>query len=391
MPTHARRPYSLALTYAFEANADTLAGSAFADGGTLDFATQDVIERDFDDITAFVGLIFTPYNNATADAPNLVILRNTDPNTTIKHWGAEGPGYVDSVTSHVVYTEPAGTASPVERLAGLGYMLGLKTIGANGTEWFGAAGGLLRRHGLVECHRFPKDNACWPATRLGPLDLAYLSARHGLAPLLSEIEAIDLDTTYGTGGLLLSPDGTTALTATHPGQVTISLVDDGSSATHIGDSVILLAPGSLAAGADASATQGAWIIGNAGENILTGSNFDDFFSPGANNTVITTGLGADSILVNDTLGASISVTDFDPLHDSIWVSPNAANAGDPAIQIIIGDSALGATLQTPNGATISLLNSTSDDLPAAASWVFSGVPATLAPFKNRSVPGCGQR
>ena len=381
-------PYAVELSYSFEATVDTLLGRAFDDAGALDAATQEVLERDLDDITASVGLAFTPYDNATMDAPNLVLLRNTNASTNIKHWGAEAPGYFDGVTSHVVYTEPAGTAHPADRLAGLGFALGLKTIGASGTNGYGLPVGYFGDTALSSVTA-SKDNACWPATRLGPLDLAFFAARHGVAPMLYETDGIELDATYGTGGLLLAPNGLTMLAATHSGQVTISLVDDGSSATHIGDSVILLAPGSRALGADASATRGAWIIGNNAFNVLTGSDDDDFFSPGGNDSLITTGLGADSLLLDDTLTANITVIDFNPWRDSIWVTPNAATAGTPALQITIGNSDFGAVVQTPNGATINLLNYTAADLPAARSWIFSGVPSALDPFKIDLCQGFG--
>ncbi len=381
-------PYTVNLPYTFEATPDTLLGSGFSNAGTLDAPTQAIVLNDFDDITASVGLTFSPYDNATMEWPSLVVLRNTDANTSVGHWEAESPGYVDGVTSHLIYTEPAGTNDSVERLAGLGFALGLKSIGAPGLGGYGLPVGNFGDTTLSSVTA-SKANPCWPATRMGPLDLAFLAARHGLSPLFSELDAIKLDATYGTGGLLLDPAGFTTLALSHPGQVTISLADDGSTATRIGDSVILLAPGSQASSADASATHGAWIIGNHGVNTMVGSDYDDFFSPGPNATTITTGLGADSLLVSDITLSKITVLDFDPQHDTIWLTPNAAAVGSPAAQISIKESPLGATVQTVNGATINLSNVTTASLPNAESWIFSGLPTGLAPFQFDLCQGAG--
>ena len=153
---------------------------------------------------------------------------------------------------------------------------------------------------------------------IGPLDMALLVSTYGPAAQRPVDTVHQIGLSHRPEGLI-DTQGHNVLEVVGHRVCSVSLVDDGSSATVIGDADVLLAPGSVVDTADISATRGGLLVGNRRNNTFIGSSFDDVFDPGQGDNRVTTGEGDDVVLVRPGVGR-LTVTDFSVGRDVLGIT-----------------------------------------------------------------------
>ena len=347
------------LTYAF----DSVVGSTSPFEPLLS-ESQDQVRQDLATLSSSLNLTFHEISAAPHGAANILFFRaRTDgdglpANSGFPPWVGTPPGVL--LNPNVAGVFQLQYSSPQSaRLAAIGASLGLTmkgAVGINGTN--GAQGKFFTN--TMSSVTFARENTCVNVDHLGPLDLAALAGKYGVAQP-GMVQTYDLTDGNSSAGIVTSqalstgvyvagtPKGST-LRASYQGNISlqVSLEDNGNSHTQVGNTYRMLAPNSLMLNADINNTRGGIVIGNNGTNSLVGSPFDDVFRLGLGSSNVTTGNGTDYLLLQYP-GANVTVTDFSA-QDMIYVP---YEKGSVTANTTSSDA--GLSVQLPQSTTVNLL------------------------------------
>ncbi len=317
-----------------------------------------LIEKDLGALAQFINLQVEIPSNAGTALPNVVFVQQLDSDES-SPWVSRQIQSQGNVTAVVGCVDPDSTDNKA-RLSALGGALGLVSPGA------------FTGSNLASVTTTSTNVSCTNPTRFGALDLAALAARYGLSAKAAGNQAITLTEDFGSGGIITSQAGNNTLSAVYDGNFTVqlSMLDDGSWPSLVGNTAVLLAPGSVVTHADLSRTPVAMIIGNNHTNYIHGSGAfsGDTIRVGSGLTYLTGGTDNASVVMNY---PSSTVVWPDYNSGELYVAGDVYSDTQPSMVATAGPHGLGTQLIVNGTNTILLPNipfADSGDYPDPPGW-----------------------